>query len=1262
MKRKTKLFLSLSAISPVAIAATTISCTDNTGVTYKWNKANVYGVPIPKYAKDLKKYMTYTKNEEAVASVNAIVAANVINGVDANEKMKMLYSYLYWDNEEVPSDFQYILDASTLSKQESQLDVMQLLEEKTIKQANDEQNPDKFISLQMHDELLAKYNAAANNKKDSVKAEILETIKKYSRTLYVYIEARDKSGLSGEMTVKIDGFKKYEILTLEQYNKIVNNILVSQGTAYLSDEYTSGDTPLSNLDEKSIKDLNNAISWSDKIIKKYNVGVFAKNPLANFYYASTFDNGVTIEATDTAQEIALKRKNREDLAIQQANDLIYRKEKQQLKDLEKGTIKEPGYSDAQYVRTAVQKLLILAQSYLLERNSSGKENSWYHSEELKNIITAIMDDLAKNYFFEGQQQFVNWWFYEIGIPRDLTKLMVVLFKVYNDELTSTDKALASRYEAKLKSWTGGINYFLPNARYGGAAKTAILNFVPVTKKRLQTGANVIDNAKPILLANILGQNQDKINDAIEALYDNLFREFVNHLDGFYYDGSFIQHDNLPYTGSYGEVLFTGMADIVSYFKGTVLDLSEDRRFQKLYQFIELSLMPYMYKASISDGLNGRSIARDNYSDKQKGLNILGALTFFDDEYAPIAYRGKLRKFIKEQVGHFSAEDIDKIGGKYKVRSVFITRLKRYTDDYKNNKPNEYLADWTDNEAEVDAARAAIDWRYYETIYNSEYKQPSASAFNDKTKPNVSGGVDLALENNGMVFSKAQDRYVWKHTNENGVNDFMINIAFHGNKIGFTEATLGENVDSYYYTDGAVLLHTEANNEPYADNFYLTVDRDRIPGTSVFHATQFDDIDRFEFNKDIISKYGVNPERWKSDVPAEQAAIEQAKNAYNTMLKNLENKRKFIEESISLRTNHSYNNGILKDGLGFVKARVSNWNNSLATYKAYFMIDGQLIVVGNVDQNDKDAKRPTADGKGIFTNIEVRKLTKDGSRTDGNISLEKVKLNDNKYLQNYIIRDNISKETNAYMILTGKEENIEARKATNSKYAVIANDTLTLQKKPDKLSNDFVYLAMKHVDAASEKFAYSQIPNYDASKLDKYKKVLNNFEILTNNRDYIVARYTKGSEKYYFVSSFVEQIEARVRFGVDQEYKEKTEKGIDIDGIGKIHFFEPTTMVIKVKDDNSWEVVSSSDYSSKNSYVIFGADIEVQYGSKPDYSDAGVRKVTNPKIKYANIKDSAQVFASPELKGMRVDMYNSIADYNGEKHNVWFNVKVRQKGE
>lgn len=73
---------------------------------------------------------------------------------------------------------------------------------------------------------------------------------------------------------------------------------------------------------------------------------------------------------------------------------------------------------------------------------------------------------------------------------------------------------------------------------------------------MSTGGNRTDNTQVVLLRGILSHNENEVEAAIAGLPAVL--QYVIDKDGFYQDGSFIQHGDIAYNGTYGNVLLGGV--------------------------------------------------------------------------------------------------------------------------------------------------------------------------------------------------------------------------------------------------------------------------------------------------------------------------------------------------------------------------------------------------------------------------------------------------------------------------------------------------------------------------------------------------------------------------------------------------------------------------------------------------------------------------------------------------------------------------------
>ncbi len=134
----------------------------------------------------------------------------------------------------------------------------------------------------------------------------------------------------------------------------------------------------------------------------------------------------------------------------------------------------------------------------------------------------------------------NWWHWELGTPKDIHNILVLLY----DQLPSD----------LIAAHTQATRYFTPETTHLGAGAGADVSSNP--HYRLSTGGNRTDNTQVVILRGILDNNSAEIEASIAALSPVLAE--VTTSDGFYSDGSFLQHYDIAYNGTYGNVLLNGL--------------------------------------------------------------------------------------------------------------------------------------------------------------------------------------------------------------------------------------------------------------------------------------------------------------------------------------------------------------------------------------------------------------------------------------------------------------------------------------------------------------------------------------------------------------------------------------------------------------------------------------------------------------------------------------------------------------------------------
>ena len=262
--------------------------------------------------------------------------------------------------------------------------------------------------------------------------------------------------------------------------------------------------------------------------------------------------------------------------------------------------------DAVEFRQSFKNVLLMAKAYRL------KPGALYKNQELLKDMINILDWLTKN-CYRPQSQTDNWWTWEIGIPKDIIPTLILL----SDELTP---------EQKVK-FTEGVRFFQPDPYHGGAIGTGSTH---VLGYRMQYAANRVDNSMTALGLGLLLEDNEFVHLASEASSSVL--EFVTVEDstviaekgypnGYYKDGSYIDHSRTPYAGSYGIVVLEGIVNISAILSNSPWQFSQDKA--KILEDIFVNTYGIgVYNGLMLDTLRGRAVAREKLTDKTIGRQVM----------------------------------------------------------------------------------------------------------------------------------------------------------------------------------------------------------------------------------------------------------------------------------------------------------------------------------------------------------------------------------------------------------------------------------------------------------------------------------------------------------------------------------------------------------------------------------------------------------------------------------------------------------------
>jgi hypothetical protein len=285
-------------------------------------------------------------------------------------------------------------------------------------------------------------------------------------------------------------------------------------------------------------------------------------------------------------------------------------------------------ADSVAFNTAFERIYAIALAY------ASKGSEYYKDEALKNEIISALEWMYTNVYNENysvkDKLYGNWWHWQIGMPQSLANTVILMY----DEL---DNDLINREVKTLGKFNEDPNYAYKVQGWG---------------KMDMTSANLMDTSLVSALKSVIGMDSTGISQAKEAISTVL--PYVTSGDGFYEDGSCIQHTNLAYTGGYGSTLLKGIEKILFLVDGTPWTVA-DPNVINVYEWIWNGYRPLFADGVIMDMVSGRGIARPSRTDLTAGRGVLqGALLL--SITAPEHIKADIQGFAKKHLQSAMAYD------------------------------------------------------------------------------------------------------------------------------------------------------------------------------------------------------------------------------------------------------------------------------------------------------------------------------------------------------------------------------------------------------------------------------------------------------------------------------------------------------------------------------------------------------------------------------------------------------------------------------
>ncbi|MBI4904454.1 MAG: polysaccharide lyase 8 family protein [Acidobacteria bacterium] len=359
--------------------------------------------------------------------------------------------------------------------------------------------------------------------------------------------------------------------------------------------------------------------------------------------------------------------------------------------------------------------------------------SYHGSAELLAAVRGGMDWMEANrYNARVTNKYDNWWDWEIGSPIEVGNILILLY----DELTPQE----------LAKHAAAIDRFVADPR------------IMVTST-VSTGANRVWKCKGAILRAIVARDAAKLKLSSDAL-SPVFA-YVTAGDGFYEDGSFIQHGRHPYTGGYGNSLLNDVADVLFLLAGSTWDVTDPAR-ENVWRWVVESFEPVIYRGAMMDMVRGRELSRSGSLDHAVGHGTASAILRLSS-FAPSEIAPRMKAMLREW--YISDTARNWATGRTTEQIMAIRRL---LDDDSVAPRGELIGSW--------------------------------------------------------VFA-SMDRVVHLRPG------WGLGIAMHSSRVYNYESINRENLRAWHTSDGMTYLYNQ-DLAQFSDNYWPTVDPQRLPGTTV----------------------------------------------------------------------------------------------------------------------------------------------------------------------------------------------------------------------------------------------------------------------------------------------------------------------------------------------------------------------------------------------------------------------------------------------
>lgn len=235
----------------------------------------------------------------------------------------------------------------------------------------------------------------------------------------------------------------------------------------------------------------------------------------------------------------------------------------------------------------------------------------YGDTALRDLLLAGIDWMLTNRYGPEHTRFDNDWDWEIGSALALNDVAVLLYDALGTERLG-------RINAAVRSYTPDPNLWRADRQIATGANRVWISTVVAVNAVLRDSGDDLVRVRDAL-SDVEGSGANSVlafNDASAA------SEGTG--EGFYSDGSFLQHYKHPYNGGYGKELLNNLSRLLNLLAGTAWTVT-DPDLDNVRLWVDEGFDPLLARGDVMASVCGREIARPSKQGHASAQTVIEAV-------------------------------------------------------------------------------------------------------------------------------------------------------------------------------------------------------------------------------------------------------------------------------------------------------------------------------------------------------------------------------------------------------------------------------------------------------------------------------------------------------------------------------------------------------------------------------------------------------------------------------------------------------------